>query len=160
MEVFRLLKGRRVPWVLLENVPFMLHLGKGRALEVVVSELERLGYSWAYRVVDARAFGLPQRRERVYIVAALDDDPRRVLFADESGPLEDDAAPSEAPAFGFYWTEGLRGLGWAADAVPTLKGGSSVGRALASGDLASLRAYRDAEHLRCREAPGLPQGLD
>ena len=30
-------------------------------------------------------------------------------------------------AFGFYWTEGLRGLGWAADAVPTLKGGSTVG---------------------------------
>ncbi len=29
--------------------------------------------------------------------------------------------------FGFYWTEGLRGLGWAQDAVPTLKGGSTVG---------------------------------
>ena len=30
-------------------------------------------------------------------------------------------------ACGFYWTEGLRGLGWAVDAVPTLKGGSTVG---------------------------------
>ena len=28
---------------------------------------------------------------------------------------------------GFYWTEGLRGLGWAIDAVPTLKGGSTLG---------------------------------
>src|SRR5690606_19679397 len=28
---------------------------------------------------------------------------------------------------GFYWTEGLRGLGWAVNAVPTLKGGSSIG---------------------------------
>lgn len=28
---------------------------------------------------------------------------------------------------GFYWTEGLRGLGWAVDAVPTLKGGSTIG---------------------------------
>jgi DNA (cytosine-5)-methyltransferase 1 len=28
---------------------------------------------------------------------------------------------------GFYWTEGLRGLGWAVDAVPTLKGGSGLG---------------------------------
>jgi DNA (cytosine-5)-methyltransferase 1 len=30
-------------------------------------------------------------------------------------------------ACGFYWTEGIRGLGWAVDAVPTLKGGSTVG---------------------------------
>jgi DNA (cytosine-5)-methyltransferase 1 len=30
-------------------------------------------------------------------------------------------------ACGFYWTEGLRGLGWAVDAVPTLKAGSTVG---------------------------------
>jgi DNA (cytosine-5)-methyltransferase 1 len=30
-------------------------------------------------------------------------------------------------ACGFYWTEGVRGLGWAVDAVPTLKGGSTVG---------------------------------
>jgi DNA (cytosine-5)-methyltransferase 1 len=30
-------------------------------------------------------------------------------------------------ACGFYWTEGLRGLGWAVDAVPTLKGGSTIG---------------------------------
>ena len=28
---------------------------------------------------------------------------------------------------GFYWTEGNRGLGWAVDAVPTLKGGSTIG---------------------------------
>ena len=30
-------------------------------------------------------------------------------------------------ACGFYWTEGIRGLGWAVDAVPTLKGGSTIG---------------------------------
>lgn len=66
-EVCRLLETRPVPWVLLENVPFMLRLAKGRALDVIVSRFERLGYRWAYRVVDTRAFGLPQRRERVFI---------------------------------------------------------------------------------------------
>jgi len=156
MEVFRLLRRRRVPWVLLENVPFMLHLGKGRALEVVVSELERLGYRWAYRVVDARAFGLPQRRERVYVVAALDEDPRAVLFADEIGPPPEDEGDQPRngdSAFGFYWTEGLRGLGWAADAVPTLKGGSSVGIPsppaiwLPSGSIVTP-SIRDAERLQ------------
>jgi DNA (cytosine-5)-methyltransferase 1 len=115
-----------VPWLVLENVPFMLQLGRGRALEVIVSALEELGYKWAYRVVDARAFGLPQRRRRVLLVAALDEDPRSVLFTDDRG------APPEPAGFkgvacGFYWTEGIRGLGWAVNAVPTLKGGSSVG---------------------------------
>ena len=30
-------------------------------------------------------------------------------------------------SYGFYWTEGLRGLGWCRDGVPTLKGGSTIG---------------------------------
>src|SRR2546428_2958427 len=43
-EVFRLLESKRVEWVLLENVPFMLQLAGGRALDVIVTELESLGY--------------------------------------------------------------------------------------------------------------------
>lgn len=126
-EIFRLLRARPAPWVVLENVPFMLQLARGEALRVVLGELEALGYAWAYRIVDARAFGLPQRRERVYIVASLEEDPRRVLFADEAPASLVESAPSGRPACGFYWTEGIRGLGWAVDCVPTLKGGSSVG---------------------------------
>jgi DNA (cytosine-5)-methyltransferase 1 len=123
-EVFRLLEARPVPWLLLENVPFMLQLARGEALNVIISELERLGYRWAYRVINSRAFGLPQRRLRVYLVAALKADPRGVLFADEGAPPEPPAPPI---ACGFYWTEGIRGLGWAEDGVPTLKGGSTIG---------------------------------
>lgn len=125
-EVLRLAETHQVPYLLLENVPFMLQLSKGRALDVIVTALERLGYHWAYRVVDSRAFGLPQRRRRVLFVAARDEDPRRVLFADDAGPLEKEER-RDGTACGFYWTEGLRGLGWAVDAIPTLKGGSSVG---------------------------------
>jgi DNA (cytosine-5)-methyltransferase 1 len=133
-EVFRLLAARPVPWLVLENVPFMLQLAKGEALNVIISELERLGYRWAYRVVNSAAFGLPQRRLRVYLVAALHDDPRGVLFADEAGlsapPRAKRGTASGAgrlEACGFYWTEGIRGLGWAEDGIPTLKGGSTIG---------------------------------
>ena len=125
-EVLRLLGHRPVPWVLLENVPFMLQLGAGRALEVIIGALEQIGYRWAYRVVDSLAFGLPQRRERVFLVASLDGDPRHVLLADDAGSPEP-TPPSRGLAFGFYWTEGNRGLGAAVDAVPTLKGGSTIG---------------------------------
>ncbi|WNG63200.1 DNA (cytosine-5-)-methyltransferase [Archangium gephyra] len=125
-QVFRLLRKRPVPWLLLENVPFMLQLAKGRALSVIVGELERLGYKWAYRVVDSRAFGLPQRRERVFFLASQTHDPRPILYADdvgEPGPLD----WTRGRSFGFYWTEGTRGLGAAVEAVPTLKGGSGLG---------------------------------
>ena len=126
-EVFRLLEKHRTPWVLLENVPFMLQLSAGRAMEVIAATFEALGYKWAYRVVDARAFGLPQRRRRVYFVATLEGDPREVLFADETGERPEPEVNGHPVARGFYWTEGIRGLGWAVDAIPTLKGGSTVG---------------------------------
>lgn len=126
-EVFRLLENQKVPLVLLENVPFMLQLGRGTAMRFVTAELEQLGYRWAYRVVDARAFGLPQRRRRVYLVASRTIDPRAILFADDLDVPDNYDFERDGVACGFYWTEGLRGLGWAIDAVPTLKGGSTIG---------------------------------
>lgn len=116
---------RAIPWLLIENVSNMLMLDKGRAMAYLVSQLDRLGFRWAYRVVDSRAVGVPQRRRRVLLVASRTEDPRGVLFADETRGL--DEARLRRDAFGFYWTEGRSGLGWAQDAIPTLKGGSSVG---------------------------------
>jgi DNA (cytosine-5)-methyltransferase 1 len=124
-EVFRLLRRKRVPFVLLENVPFMLQLNRGEGIRHLVTELEELGYRWAYRVIDSRAFGLPQRRERVFLLASTQVDPAGFLFHDDAGPVREIETPSSA--YGFYWTEGSRGLGWAVDAVPTLKGGSTIG---------------------------------
>lgn len=125
-EVFRLLRTRRVPWVVLENVPFMLHLDRGRAMRRVVGALEDLGYRWAYRIVDAMAFGLPQRRRRVFLVASRTERPEEVLFADDRPQRRAREWDGRRPV-GFYWTEGNRGVGWAVDAVPTLKGGSGLG---------------------------------
>lgn len=124
-EVFRLLKRNKVPVLLLENVRNMLVLDGGEAMRYLVAELEALGYRWAYRLVDSRFTGVPQRRQRVIFVASREIDPRGVLFADDAG--EPDPARYRDDCFGFYWTEGLRGLGWAQDAVPTLKGGSTIG---------------------------------
>lgn len=125
-EVFRLLSRRRVPTVVVENVPFMLQLNGGSAMRAIVDEFERRGYRWAYRVVDSYGFGLPQRRERVFMVASRALDPRDVLLVDDTPLARPQAAVGQA-AHGFYWTEGLGGLGWAVDAVPTLKNGSTIG---------------------------------
>jgi DNA (cytosine-5)-methyltransferase 1 len=132
-EVFRLCSGPGAPkTVLLENVHYMLKLGSGRAMEVLTAAFEDLGYRWSYRVVDSRSFGIPQRRQRVLFLASKELAPERVLMADHAqDPSKEHDAPSTEidpdRLYGFYWTEGLRGLGWTRDAVPTIKGGSTIG---------------------------------
>ena len=145
-HLLRLLrKARPRPkWVLIENVSYMLRLDQGAAMRFLTGALEELGYRWAYRVVDARSFGVPQRRLRVILLASRDEDPRDVLFADnvldgdvvsnrlQSPLLLDQKGPnvveqSEGKTYGFYWTEGRIGIGWTVDAVPTIKGGSGLG---------------------------------
>jgi DNA (cytosine-5)-methyltransferase 1 len=126
-RVFELLQAsnHRPTWLLMENVPFMLQLDRGRAMDYLTTTLEELGYRWAYRIVDTRAFGLPQRRQRVILLASKTEDPRAVLFV--GNHTEPDWGDAHEQACGFYWTEGVRGLGWAVDAIPTLKGGSTIG---------------------------------
>lgn len=140
-------KARKSPprWVVVENVSYMLSLDKGQAMSYLTRSLEDLGYRWAYRVADARAFGVPQRRLRVLLVASLTENPCDVLFADnfddpaviiadrvQSPLVADRVGPSRVEtgpdkAYGFYWTEGRIGIGWASDAVPPIKGGSGLG---------------------------------
>ncbi len=130
-ELLRIIEVRRAPVVVLENVEAMLSRGKGRAMADLIAAFERLGYRWAYRTVDARAFGLPQRRRRVLFVFALEGsgiDPQTVLFADEHGapekvPVEDWA---KTP-FSFSWTEGKAGVGAAHDCTGPLRVGSGFG---------------------------------
>lgn len=168
-HVFRLVSSPKASptWLFLENVPFMLQLDQGRAMHFLTESLEALGFAWAYRVVDTRAFGLPHRRQRVMFLASRSDDPRPVLFGEDAGEAPE--SDFRTTANGFYWTEGLRGLGWAVDAVPTLKAGSTVGIPsppavwFPSGEIRTPD-LRDAERLQgfpedwTRAANELPKG--
>lgn len=151
-NVFRLLDKRRIPVVVLENVSFMLQLNGGQAMARLVEAFEERGYRWAYRLVNSLAF-LPQRRERVFLVATLGDlDPCEILFADDAEWPEIQTT-LETHAHGFYWTEGTRGLGWAPNGIPTLKNGSTIGipspPAILLPDGALIKPdIRDAERLQ------------
>ena len=147
-EMFRLMETMKPTprWILFENVPFMLRLDKGEAMRYLTNWLSEHGYIWAYRVVDSRAFGLPQRRQRVIMLASKVPgyDPRQILFADDAG--EPVVKETKDTAYGFYWTEGVRGLGWGIDCVPTLKGGSTVGIPSPPRDLDARRSHHHPGH--------------
>lgn len=57
-------------WVFMENVPGLLNSRKGDDFRRLLITMEELGYGISWRVLDAKYFGTPQRRRRVYIVAS------------------------------------------------------------------------------------------
>lgn len=72
-EIERILKGKRPPAFMLENVRNLTAHDHGRTFKVIVSHLEALGYHVHYKVLNALDFGVPQKRERIIIVGFLDD---------------------------------------------------------------------------------------
>lgn len=80
-----LIAARRPKWVILENVPGLLNSHEGKDFRIVLQTLDELGYCVSWRVLDAKYFGTPQRRRRVYIIASYrNDGSTRVFFEPES----------------------------------------------------------------------------
>ncbi|MGI5067030.1 DNA cytosine methyltransferase, partial [Treponema putidum] len=74
-------------WVIWENVPGVLSSNSGYDFASFLAGLEKCGYGWAYRVLDAQYFGTPQRRRRVFVIGHSDnrtDLAAKVLFEPES----------------------------------------------------------------------------
>ena len=73
-------------WLLWENVPGVLSSNRGSDFAALLQGLAQLGYGFAYRVLDAQYFGVPQRRRRVFVVGCLGDwrSAAKVLFESES----------------------------------------------------------------------------
>lgn len=70
-EFARVARLIRPSWILLENVPGLLSSRRGRDFATVLGTLAKLGYGLAWRILDSRFFGVPQRRRRVFIVGTL-----------------------------------------------------------------------------------------
>ena len=77
----------RPRWIVWENVPGVLSSNSGYDFTSFLAGLEECGYGWAYRVLDAQYFGVPQRRRRIFVVGHIDnrtDLAAKVLFEPES----------------------------------------------------------------------------
>jgi len=61
---------RRPRWIILENVPGLLNSNNGEDFRILLETLGQFGYCISWRILDAKYFGTPQRRRRVYVVAS------------------------------------------------------------------------------------------
>ena len=86
LEFLRLADRKRPRWLVWENVPGVLSSNGGRDFGSILGGMGELGYGYAYRILDAQYFGVPQRRRRVFVVAYLGDwrHPAAVLFERQS----------------------------------------------------------------------------
>ena len=74
LHYLRVVGAVRPRWFLYENVPGLLSSNEGDDFAIFLGEVAKLGYGFAYRVLDAQHFGVPQRRRRVFVVGCADGD--------------------------------------------------------------------------------------
>lgn len=114
LAYLQLARRLRPTWLVWENVPGVLSSNGGRDFGAFLGGLAQLGYGFAYRVLDAQYFGVPQRRRRVFVVGHLGDWRRAAAVLFERHSLSGHPAPSRE----------------AGQAAPTLPSRSSAGGGL------------------------------
>ena len=67
-DVVRIIEHHRPSSFLLENVKGLVNHDEGRTWKIIQETLDELGYSINAKIIDAADFGVPQHRERIYIV--------------------------------------------------------------------------------------------
>ena len=72
-EIARIASAKNPRALLLENVKGLVGHDKGRTLDTIVKTLNEIGYTVDFEVLNSKYFGVPQNRERIFIVAVRDD---------------------------------------------------------------------------------------
>ncbi len=171
-EFARLVKERKPSWIILENVPGLLNSHNGEDFRCVLEELDELGYGVSWRVLDAKYFGTPQRRRRVYVVGSYRSlRSARVLFEEgatravakqgmgerissDGGSLRSNGKPD-------LYAIQHASIGRKASAGPQAKGFRNDGETYTLDSRGSADAVCSAiDAFRVRETSGLSKGLD
>ena len=79
-EIMRIAGAKRTPYLLLENVKGLLSHDEGDTFQTILRTLDELGYNVQWQVLNSKDFGVPQNRERVFIIGHLRGKPRPKVF--------------------------------------------------------------------------------
>ena len=86
-DIHRIAKDKQPPFILLENVSRLLKSPsnqRGRDFGIMLSSLNKLGYTVEWRVINAADYGFPQKRRRVFIFASKEDTNYNGIYKENS----------------------------------------------------------------------------
>jgi len=118
-EIARIIKAKRPKIVFLENVKGLLNHNKGETFRTILQTISELGYDVQWMVLNSKFFGVPQNRERVFIIGSLRGTSRpeilpfREIHENNNEESGRQLSSTISQAQRVYGTEGL---------APTLKG--------------------------------------
>ena len=93
-DIARILKNKKPRLLLLENVKGLLSHDNGNTFKTIITTLTKLGYDVQWQVLNSKNFGVPQNRERVFIVGHLRGTPRPQIFPFTKNNCEDIVLPT------------------------------------------------------------------
>jgi DNA (cytosine-5)-methyltransferase 1 len=94
-EMFRLAHEKSIPYLLFENVKGLLNHDGGRTFEIILEVLDGLGYDCQWELLDSQNFGVPQHRERIFLIGHLRGKPRPKVFPIGRASRSNDEANSQ-----------------------------------------------------------------
>jgi len=108
-DIERILLAKQPKAFLLENVKQLKGHDKGRTFQTIIDHLNNAGYKVFYEILKARDFGLPQNRERIYIVGFLDHSinfefPKPTNLPTRVGDILDDVVDEKYTISDKLWT--------------------------------------------------------
>lgn len=167
-----LAKTQKPKWIFMENVPGLLNSQGGEDFRSLLATLDELGYGVSWRVLDAKFFGTPQRRRRVYIVASYRSlRSAEVLFEQGTTPIITKQGRGEEHSYAAgveredrvtnYYAIQHAGIGRIPSAGPQAKGYRNDGETYTLDSRGSSDAIcQTHDAFRIREITGLSRRVD
>lgn len=134
LEFGALAKRLHPKWLVWENVPGVLSSNGGKDFATFLAMLGELGYGFAYRVLDAQYFGVPQRRRRVFVIGCLGDFRSAAAVLFERNSLQGNFTQSKSEGQEVTGTL-TRGFGDRGVDLDQIAGGAYEIRTVGSGDI-------------------------
>lgn len=110
-KLVRILEYHKTPIIILENVKNLASHDKGRTFKIICQELTKLGYHYKFKILNTSEItGVPQNRERIYIVGFQDPElaNKFSLDFDEVNLRPISAFLESNPASNYYYTDRLK----------------------------------------------------
>ena len=133
----RIMKAKKPKFAIFENVKGLLNHDGGKTYETILQTLNKLGYDAQWGILNTKFHGLPQNRERVYIVANLRERSSTKILFERGDGITDKVERTEQSIIGDYYTENGKTHQWGG-----VIGDESIAPCLMAGEYKSPRIVK------------------